>query len=342
MIETIGTYAELPYAPAEIEGWLRDHADTWRVTENVATGGLQGVLAGVHTDLGKVTVGRHRDQEEGSTAYVMLAEGNLLTLAHGHRAKHLTLKARDVGAGIEAYRSALSSSLPIAPVHQRLVRVDASVTWRRSEQEASRQLGQGSAALHAARSGRRMVARYGVEGTTLVHGKRLTDRVYDKSAESLAAAKKSRQDPPDLGSGRLVRFERQMRSATARKHYGEDLEALDEQGAIMARTAVVKATDTYSAQDTHGTPDHLYARLVDLGASPTEAARLMGPAQLLAAGGVPALTRFGMSDSSAYRLRARIRSLYGEPEDDGDRYAEHEAEQESLADLWDVDDAEFA
>lgn len=356
MIETVGTYAELPFTPGEVEGWLYDHSTTWRVTQDQGTGSITGTLSGEHTALGRVNIRRNLAVEHSdAAAYTMAAEGNLLTLARGNGSKHLTLRDEHVPDGVQAYRDALAEALPLAPPVQRLVRVDASVTWRRSHLDAARQLAEGTAALHAARSGRRQVARYGVEGSTLTHGKRLTDRVYDKSAETLAAAARHRGAAPDLGEGRLVRFERQMRSARARKHYGDDLTALTNQGADMARRAIRLATSTCAGQDTSGTPDHLYARLVAHGASATEAVRLMGAAQLLERGGIPALTRFGMPLPTAYRLRARLRDLYGEPvvqpdDDVMDRLDEDQALDDHVSDqhgvtqanLWDVDEAEWA
>jgi hypothetical protein len=190
-----------------------------------------------------------------------------------------------------------------------------------------------------------MLAAYGVEGTTLVVTKRYTVRVYDKSAEMIAAAKRARIDPPDLGPGRLVRLEAQHRSTTARTLYGDNLADLADTGAPMARRALALAADGFAAQGDTGTPAELAARLLSCGASPSEAARLMGPAQLLEQGGVPALLHLGLSPSYAYAVRARIRQLAGDEPDEGDlasQYAEeHDAEQREIAGLWDSDGAEL-
>ncbi len=351
MIETLGTYSELMRHPKEVEDWLTQEGSAWRVTTDLRTGNLTGTLYGEHTGLGRVQVQKPRS-EDTTAAYVVMAEGNALTLLHGHGAKSFTLKPADVPAAVDAYRAELLAALPLlspqASAH-RVTRVDASCTWRHSEVGASRALAQARSALGLERSGRKILATYGVETVTLRLTKRHTVRCYDKTAESYAAARAARVPPPDLGPGRLVRLEAQHRSRTARGIYGDNLNDLGNSGAVMARQTVNKTADAFGGQITAGTAGDRLCQLIELGAKPSEAVRLLGASLLIAEGGIPALTSRGVPQSQAYALRARIRELLGEgtSEETDAAYAHADAEQDESdhgenAGLWDVDDAAWA
>lgn len=337
MIETLGTYAELPLPPREVEAWLCRDDSPWRVTTNLRTGALTATLAGEATGLGRVQITQNRDQDSVN-AYAMVAEGNALTLLHGHRAKALTLRPEHVPDAVDAYLREVAAAVPIAPAApevQRLVRVDASVTWRHSDTDASRALAQARAALAAQRSGRKILSTHGVETVTLRVTKRYTVRAYDKTAEMVSNARRARVPVPELGPGRLVRLEAQHRSRTARTLYGDNLVDLSRNGALMARTAVSKAADTFASQVTTDNVAEVVRDLVEHGATPAEALRLVGPAMLIAQGGIPALTSIGVTAPTAYRLRARLRDLRGQ---------ELSPEDEAASDpaLFSIDEAEYA
>lgn len=291
-----------------------DPDSPWKVTVDARSGALVGTLLGEATSLGRVRIEKPRDAD-APCAYLVQAEGNALTLLMGHGAKALTLPDASVPDALAAYLAAVAAAVPFAPTSpdaHRLTRVDASATWRLADLVASAVLEQARNALNLERSGRKVAATYGVESVSLRVTKRRTIRAYDKTAEMIAAAKKARTAPPEPDPGhRLVRVEVQHRTAEARRHYGDNLSDLATSGALMARKALQTVADTFAGQVTVVTADQITRRLIAAGASPAEALRLIGPSMLIAKGGVPALTSVGLSEPSAYRLRARIRTLLG-------------------------------
>lgn len=301
-----------------------DPGSAWKVTADAKTGALVGTLTGEATALGRLRIEKPRDAD-APCAYLVQAEGNALTLLLGHAAKALTLPDDQVPAALAAYLAAICEAVPFAPLAaeaHRLARVDSSATWRLAELVAAAVLHQARNALNLERSGRKVAATYGVESVSLRVTKRRTIRVYDKTAEMIAAAKKARTPLPEPDPGyRLVRVEVQHRTAEARRHYGDNLATLATSGAPMARKALRTVADTFAGQVTVNSADSITRRLIAAGATPPEALRLIGPAMLLAKGGVPALTALGLSEPSAYRLRARIRTLVGASLDEDDQAA---------------------
>lgn len=313
MLETVGTYAPLLVHPREVEDFLLRDDSPWKVSQDPRTGALVGTLTAEHTPLGRVRIEKPR-AADAPAAYLVQAEGNALTLLLGQSAKALTLPDAKVPAALAAYLAALCEAVPMAseaPESHRLIRVDPSATWRLSELVASAVLTKARNALNLERSGRKVAATYGVESVQLRITKRRTVRAYDKTAEMISAAKKSRTPLPDLGPGRLVRLEVQYRTTEARRLFGDNLHTLATTGAPMARKAIRTLADTFAGHVTTETADQITRRLITAGASPAEALRLIGPAMLIARGGVPSLTSLGLSEPSAYRLRARLRELLG-------------------------------
>lgn len=271
---------------------------------------MSATLHGEGTVLSRVQVVRDF-REHATAAYAVLAEGNLLTLRHGDRAKWLTLPPEDVAAAVDVYAARLAEAVPMvspATGAHRVTRADASVTWRLPDDLASRALESAREHLGIATSGRRVTARYGSESVFSRITKKLTVRAYDKTAETLNSYKGTGYTP-NLGEGRLVRLEVQTRSDHCRSIYGDDLASLAALGDSMARKTLNQWTEIFSGAATTATVRSLASQLVEMGASPAEALRLVGPAIVLAEGGVPALMQMGLSEASAYRLRARLREL---------------------------------
>lgn len=348
MIETLGTYSELHRPPGEVEEWITDPSTPVTPSYSRSTGLLVGgVVTADETPLGFARIvrppGASRDPD-AHTGFGVWAEGNLLTLRHGARSKHQTLPAADVPAAIDVYRHHLREAVPLMTPYSapdRLSRVDASVTWRHDPAAASAALAQARCVLHTLASGRKRVATYGTEGSTLRLTKKSLLRVYDKTAETRHALRGT-GTAPTTGEGILVRLEVQERGSTARRRYGDTLHHLSRTGADMARTAVETAAEPFARSLALEDPLAQGVRLVVLGASPSESLRLLGPMQLLARGGIPTLVGLGVSLGSAYRIRARLAELAA-VQDDPDAVAAGERNWEALQDsLWDLAHAEYA
>lgn len=350
MIETTRTYSELDTNPLRVFDWLASSPPEWRITQQRGTGDLVGTLKGDSTPFGSLQV--HRDRsvpaEDGVSRYVVTAEGNLPLMLHGKAAKHLTMLPEHLPAAVDVFIDALHRAVPLlgdADTRHRLTRVDASMTWRHERpDQAARALSQARAHLTAQRSGRRVISAHGVETVTLRRTKQHLIRAYDKTAESIAAARGT-GTVPDLGDGVLVRLEVEHTRQTARRHYGDDLTALSRFGADMARKAVETTAEPFSRvlADIPTTTGQV-AALIAAGADPARAFALVGPSLALAEGGIPALTTMGVSIGTAYRWRAELRSLTDEPVDPEEVDAEQEVidEEERRHELlWDADQAVY-
>lgn len=307
VLETVSVMVPVPYDTNRVREWLATQGEPWVMREDRARTTLDGI---------SLKIEQSRLPMHGG-CFVVVAQGNLATLLLGARAKAFSLRDVEVAPAVDALVSEVHRLVPLVPADLTqwlLIRADASATWRYPDAVAAAAIQRATEHLSFQASKRNDVTTYGWNGATLKLGARQLIRVYDKSAEVLHHYRGSGMRP-NLGEGRLVRIEVQRTGKHVREVYGRTLVDLRERGAQVAKRLLQEWTDIVSGHVTGTAVKYMVTTLIGQGASPTEALRLASACILLADGGVPALLQIGISEPTAYRLRARIRELRGDVDD---------------------------
>lgn len=228
---------------------------------------------------------------------VLTVKGNLPRLLHGEHAAAFTLHPDNVYKGCCAMLRAGTYFADFASQDLsdwRLNRVDANLTAEISDEDAVNWLDGVGGTMR------------GIDEEMTAHG-RHSFLAHLNKYEELAVYSKTRQTgtrgPRD---GHLVRLEHRAFGRKAREIYGDTLDRVAQEGAVMAGTRLEKWLSKMSVQVVGQAVDNVAVMLIRQGMDPATAYRMAGPAIILAAEGIPALVESGVSQSTAYRWKAQL------------------------------------
>jgi len=247
---------------------------------------------------GKVVVEVERDRFGIKVA----AKLNLPRILYGEGAAAGSLPPDDIPAGVlAALRSVhhvFQGDVSMDPAHWKISRVDVNATFEMLPADASAALESVAGLMLSVDPDR---ALYGSHSMRARISKHEVVRVYDKSRESGLSGP---------AGGTLVRIEGQLTSIKARSAVGETLDDLVEGGSVMAQEQVARWLSRFgSALFVSAQPRDVVRLMISRGMDPVAAARLAGPALIMARDGMPGLVDLGVSQATAYRWAREIRSV---------------------------------